>query len=264
MWGVRGELAAQRFMKVHGVRGREWLRERVRRRLAGTPEAELPPFPAAEATSAAQDVTNLRGRFTAVTNREAAAAVTAELKLDDRAALKDLLRQDGELNARLLPLANRIEHVTIAGDLGEWNRSMSAWEGRLPTPALLREMRCCTEDTARAGLSVTCKLSRKADFGGCELILDTQPIQPHCAKPGEKLPSIVGLGGLVCAPGLYGAAVWRTAPPPTDEECKWWALETSDAFDLRNFDQALEKFFDPAIPASEEALVVFQTKGERR
>ena len=264
MGGVRGEMTAQKFMEEQGVRGREWLRTRVGQRLAGVPEAELPPFPPVLAPPDEPRRAELRTRFEAATNREAAAVLTAELDLENRAALTELLRQDAELNARLAPLAGRIGRVTITGDLGEWNRRLQAWEGHLPAQVLLEEMRQVTEDMARAGQVLTCKLARKADFGGCELTLDTQPILPACAKADDKLPPVVGYGGLICAPGLYGAAVWRTAPPPGDEECKWWALETSDLFDLQNFDRALENFFDPAIPASEAALAVFQTKGDGR
>lgn len=261
--GVRGELAALRFMKATGVRGRNWLRARVRQRLAGTPEAELPPFSAAETTPFSASLTELRDRFTAVTNREVAAAVTAELDLGSRAALMALLRENAELNARFLPLANRIEQVTVVGDLGEWQPRLQAWEGRLPAQVLLEDLRRFTEDMVRAGKPVTCKLARKADFGGCELTVETRPVPQPYAKPGDGPWPVVGYGGLVCAPGLYGAAVWRLAPLPADENMRWWALETSDAFDLRNFDQALEKFFDPSIPASEETFAVFQTKGER-
>ena len=107
-----------------------------------------------------------------------------------------------------------------------------------------------------------CRLTRRADFGGCEVSLEARPVPPRYAKPGDTPWPVVGYGGLLCAPGLYGAAVWRTAPPP-EEEKRWWAPATSDLFDLQRFERAKEEFFAPDVPACEEAIAVFQTKGER-
>jgi len=261
--GVEGEHAARELLKSRGERGRDWLRARVRRRLAGVPESELPPYPSPEARPDEEETAGILRRFGAVTNREEAAAVVAEMSFGQRAALPELLRENPELNARLLPPANRVQAVRADGDAGEWNRRLREWEGKLPTPDLLDQMRQCAEEMARAGKPVTCHLTRRADFGGCEVAFEVQPVRLRHAKPGDPPWPIVGYGGLVCAPGLYGAALWRIAPLPEDECKRWWAPATSDSFDLERFDRAVKDFFDPAIPASEEAIAVFQTKGER-
>ncbi|HRX07304.1 MAG TPA: hypothetical protein P5306_09505, partial [Kiritimatiellia bacterium] len=260
--GAFGEHAAQDLMKIRGQRGREWVRVRVRQRLAGVSEMELPPYPSSDAQPDETGMAEIRSRLGAVTNREEAAALVTSLSLAERAALAELLRGEPELNARLLPLASRIGAVRTDGDAGEWNRRLLEWEGKLPAPDLLEQLGQCAEDMARAGKPVTCRLTRRADFGGCEVSLEARPVPPRYAKPGDAPWPVVGYGGLLCAPGLYGAAVWRTAPPP-EEEKRWWAPATSDSFDLQRFERAKEEFFDPAIPASEEAIAVFQTKGER-
>ncbi len=260
--GVKGEHAAQELMKIRGQLGREWVRARVRRRLAGVSEMELPPYPSSDVQPDETGMAEIRSRLGAVTSREEAAALVTSLSLAERSGLAELLREDPELNARLLPLASRIGAVLAEGDAGEWNRRLLEWEGELPTPDLLEQLGRCAEDMARSGKPVTCRLTRRADFGGCEVSLEARPVPPRYAKPGDAPWPVVGYGGLLCAPGLYGAAVWRTAPPP-EEEKRWWAPATSDLFDLQRFERAKEEFFAPDVPACEEAIAVFQTKGER-
>lgn len=260
--GAFGEHAAQDLMKIRGQRGREWVRARVRQRLAGVPDAELPPFPSPEARPDDSQLAGILRRLATVTSREEAAALVTSLSLAERSGLAELLREDPELNARLLPLASRIGAVLAEGDAGEWNRRLLEWEGELPTPDLLEQLGRCAEDMARSGKPVTCRLTRRADFGGCEVSLEARPVPPRYAKPGDAPWPVVGYGGLLCAPGLYGAAVWRTAPPP-EEEKRWWAPATSDLFDLQRFERAKKEFFAPDVPACEEAIAVFQTKGER-
>ena len=254
-----GEQAAIEFLKARGAWGREWMRARVRQRLAGVAEAELPPYPAAVPPAEPQ-VEEIRGRLAAVAERAEAAEQMAGLSLPERGVLAALLRSDPALNERLAALANRIERVLAEGDAGEWNRKLLAWEGKLPTLDLLEELRSCAEEMARAGKPVTCKLVRKADFGGCEVVVEAQPVvNPYQTK--EDPPwKIAGYAGLVCGPDLYGAAIWRTASPPDKEN--WRAVQTSDSYDIQRFRAASEKFFDPALPAHEAAFAIFQTQGE--
>ena len=260
--GGRGEMAAKWFLEKQGAPGRAWLRARVRQRLAGTPEATLPPYPGAQIVPAESRLADLRSRFAGVTNRSAAAQAAAELNSEEAAALTALLRTDAEINARLSALANRIEKVTVTGDAGEQGRQLQAWQEKLPAPELLDAMRQIVEGAVRDGKSATAKLSRKAGFGGCELTLDISPPQP--VKDGDKTVAEVEVGysGLVCGPGIFGSANWRLAPPPEGERC-WWSLQTSDTYDLQMFAQAQKKLLDPAVPASETLFAVFQTRGEK-
>lgn len=260
--GARGEMTAKWFLEKQGAPGRAWLRERVRQRLAGTPEANLPPYPVAQIVPAESRLADLRSRFVDVTNRSAAVQAAAELKPEESAALAVLLQADAEINARLSALANRIEKVTVTGDASEQGRQLQAWQGKLPAPELLDAMRQIVEEAVRGGKSATAKLSRKAGFGGCELSLDIGPPKP--VKDGDKTVSEVEVGysGLVCGPDIFGSANWRLAPPPEGERyC--WPLQTSDTYDLQLFDQAQKKLLDPAVPASETVFAVFQTRGEK-
>lgn len=260
--GPRGEMTAKWFLEEQGALGRAWLRERVRQRLAGTPEANLPPYPDAKIVPAESRLTDLRRRFADVTNRAAAAIMAAALKPDESAALAVLLQTDAEINARLSALANRIEKVTVTGAASEQGRQLQAWQGKLPAPELLDAMRQIVEEAVRGGKSATAKLSRKAGFGRCELSLDIGPPKP--VKDGDNTVTEVEVGysGLICGSVIFGSANWRLAPPPEEERC-WWSLQTSDTYDLQMFDQAQKKIFDPAVPASETLFAVFQTRGEQ-
>ena len=234
----------------------------MRQRLAGTPEANLPPYPDAKIVSAESRLADLRRRFAGVTNRSAAAQAAAQLNSEESAVLTGLLQADAELNARLSVFASRIEKVTVTGAAGEWGPRLQAREGQLPTLEVLDEMKQSVAAAVRDGKSATVKLSRQAGFGGCELTLDIGPAKPVQDGDNTVTEVEVGYSGLVCGPGIFGSANWRLAPPPEGERC-WWSLQTSDTYDLQMFDQAQEKFLDPAVPASETLFAVFQTRGEK-
>jgi hypothetical protein len=255
------EQAVKRLFRVHGNRGRDWLRARVRQRLAGVPEEELPVFP----TGIAPDeemIAMLRERFAAAEDQAAAARLAAELPSSERIALPVMLRQEPKLNARLIQLINRVEHVHINGDLGEWNRKLLAWEGQAVSAELIEELRCLAQERAVAGKTVSGKLVRKPDLTGYEVVIEAMVPVPEHYKQRQATQRISGYAGMICGPGSYGAARWRTAPPPGKEN--WWAVETSGPFEVRGFQQAVEQFLGSTLPASEEAVVVFQTQGEKQ
>ena len=256
-----GERAARRLLKAHGVRGREWLRGRVRQRLAGVPEEELPAYPMGGAPDEGLMVA-LRERFAGVADRESAARLAAGLSLTERMALPDMLRREPELNARLKGLANRIEAVLIDGDLGEWNQKLLAWEGKEPTAELLEELRRLAEERSAAGQTFSGKLVRRADFGGYEMVAEaTVPVPARVGQQKGAL-KIAGYAGLACGPDVYGAARWRTGPMP--EKNNWYTVTTLGPFEIQLFEEALRQFIGDAMPASEEAFAVFQTLGENQ
>ncbi len=255
------EQAVKRLYRAHGPRGREWLRERVRQRLAGVPEAELPVYPIGVAPDE-NTLARLREVFRAVEGQVEAARLAAALPLPERIALTELLRREPELNARLLALANRIEAVMIDGDLGEWNRKLTAWEGKAVKAELIEELRHLAEARSLAGQTFSGKLVRRPDFGGYEVIAKAMVPVPEHYKPRKFEQRTSGYAGLVCGPGIYGAAHWRTAPPP--EEHNWWAVETSGPFELAAFEEAVGQWLGAIPPASEEAFVIFETQGEKQ
>ena len=255
-----GGRAARQLLWEHGASGRAWLRDRVRQRLAGVPEADLPRYLPA-VPPAAETLEALREKLAAAADRPAAQKLVAELAPAERLALPDLLRQEPELNARLVEWNRRIEVVQIDGDLGEWNAKLRAWEGRAMAPELLEDLRSCAEERAQAELAFSAKLVRKQDFGGGALEITTTVPEPEYLRRNNETQRIVGYAGLICGPGCYGAAVWRTAPPP--EKKYWSSVERTDSFEMRGFRQAADAFFGAALPASEEAFAVFQTQGEK-
>jgi hypothetical protein len=90
--------------------GRALLRERVRGRLAGTPEAKLPRHPL-DAPLSPDGYAAVKKKIEAATGREDAAAASAALSIYERAALPELLRREPELNKRLSALANATESL---------------------------------------------------------------------------------------------------------------------------------------------------------
>ena len=233
----------------------------MRQRLAGAPEAELPRY-LADVPLADDKLAALRDEFEAAADGATARKLVAELSPAERLALPDLLRREPELNARLLEWNRRIDAVQIDGDLGEWSTKLRAWEGRPMAPDLLEDLRSCAEERARAELAFSAKLVRRPDFGGCALeIATTVPVPEYYERNGAE-QRIVGYAGLICGPGCYGAAFWRTAPPPDKEN--WWPVATSDSFEMRGFQTAVDMFFGAVLPASEEAFAVIQTQGEKR
>lgn len=256
-----GGRAARQLLWEHGTSGRAWLRDRVRQRLAGVPETELPRY-LADIPLADERLAALRVKFAAAADGAAARKLVAELSPAERLALPDLLGREPELNAWLLERNSRIDAVQIDGDLGEWNAKLRAWEGRPLARDLLEDLRSCAEERVRAELPFSAKLIRRPDFGGSALeITTTVPVPEYYRRNGAE-QRIAGFAGLICGPGCYGAAFWRTAPPP-DKENRW-SVATSDSFEMRGFQAAADAFFGAALPASEEAFAVFQTQGEER
>jgi hypothetical protein len=251
---------AEEVMQIYGARGREWLRARVRQRLAGLPEAELPPYP----ENAAPDdslLAALAGRFSAVSSRAEAAARMAGLPLPEYAAVTDLLRREPELNVRLIERTGQIENVTVEGEAGTWGDRLRAWEGRVPTLELVEDLRAfCLEQVKEQQYTADCRLSRKADFGGCELRVKIQPIDTKTPLPDGKKPRLVGVAGLACGPGNYGAAFWRTRP--FGPKRHWWQQKPSGDYDVRRFQEAVAAIWSAATPANAEVFTVFQIQGE--
>lgn len=256
-----GGRAARQLLWEHGASGRAWLRDRVRQRLAGVPEAELPRYPA-DGPPADETLAALGEKFAAAADGATARKLVEELAPAERLALPDLLRREPELNARLLEWNNQIDAVQIDGDLGEWNAQLRAWEGRPMAPELLEDLRSCAEERARAELPFSAKLVRRPDFGGGALEITTTVPEPEYLRRNNETQRIVGYAGLICGPGCYGATVWRTAPPLDKEN--WWPVATSDSFEMRGFQAAANMIFGSTLPASEEAFAVFQTQGEKR
>lgn len=252
------EWKADRLIETYGASGREWLRARVRQRLAGTPEAELPPYPDAGPPNAKMGSV-LRERFMGVECRDAAAKAMAGLALPERVALSEWLRQEPEINAKLVELANRIEHVEVTGDVGDWGERFRLWEGELPTPELLMEMNRCVEKQTQDGKSASCLLLLRADFGGCKLIVKDQTSAPELMVYTPP-PPLLGWVGAVCGPDLFASARWWGGLKPPGKNHPWQP-RTVDPESLQRFQRLCEEWCASRMPACDEAFAIFQTQG---
>ena len=254
-WMEAGRQAGD-ILSAPGSRGREWLRGRVRQRLAGQPEAELPPYPDG-APPSEESLASVREKFMGIMDRAGAAKTVELLSLPEYAALPVMLRREPELNGRLGRLSGWIERVTIEGKAGEKFRS---WEGQMPTKGLVEEMRRFCEEQAKEQQLADCRLIRKGDFGGCELHVETQPLPEEGRILNGHEVHVVGVAGLACGPGIYGAVYWRTKP--FGKKRMWWATIPSDENDWTGYREAVDALLDPSTPASNEGFVVFQNQGE--
>ena len=256
---LRGaEWKADQLIETYGSQGREWLRARVRQRLAGMPEAELPPYPDASPLNA-KIGDALRGRFMGVENRDAAEEAMAGLTLPERVALSEWLRQEPGIHAKLIQLANRIERVEIKGDVGDWGGKFQLWEGKWPSPELLMEMNRCVEKQTQEGKSVSCLLVRHGDFGGCELTVETPQSAPGLLTRSIP-PSFLGWVGVVCGPDLFASARWLGGLKPTNKNHPWQP-RTVDPESLQRFQRLCEEWCSGRMSACDEAFVIFQTQG---
>ena len=188
--------------------------------------------------------------------------MVAGLSPAERIALPEMLRREPELNARLMAMARQVKSVRIDGDLGEWNRKLVEWEGKEPTEEMLEDLRHLAEERSAAGQAFSGKLVRRPDFGGYEVVAEASVPVPEYYELQKATQRISGYAGLVCGTDVYGAARWRTVPPPGENN--WWAVDTSGPYERRIFQEALELFWGDSIPASEEAFVMFQTQGEKQ
>jgi hypothetical protein len=247
------------IIQAHGALGREFVRQRVVARLAGVPEDKLPAYPG-EVPLPENRRAVLKIQLAAVTSREQAAQLIGTLPLDEQGAVPDLLREDPELNRRLLALANAIVEVKVEDPV--LLDKFAAWQGREPSPALLRELREHCQTMAKAGQAATFLLARAENFGGCRITMRrSAQLQQDRGSDGndkKKESDIEGLSGLVCVPGVYGSARWRTAPAPAKPD--WRTMRTSNKDSLDVFERAMDDFCGTNAPASAAGVVKFQTQ----
>ena len=257
--------AADALIADYGRRGRELLRERARGRLSGTPEEKLPRYPDDEPLSP-KGYAALKGKLAGVDGLDKLAEATEKLSIYERAALPELLRKEPTLNERLAAMANKVTKVTVDSTDEAFRTKLEAWRGKAFTPDLVRDLQDYCTAQARASRPSACLLSRKGDFAGCEVSVRSAvaPADEPDAE-GEGKPAIrpiAGLTGLICGHGLYGAAVWRTAPPPAKDT--WGNVETSEPDVIRDFQASAARLCGSDVAASEEAFAVFETKGDRQ
>jgi hypothetical protein len=263
---------AAKLVAEYGDKAREWLRERVRLRLTGTPEEALPRYPSEESLDAAARAI-LKNKFAVVDSPDEAVKVIEGLSIYERVALPDLLGRDPTLNAKLSAIANRITKVTVAnGENGfrakvqQWK--LTRWQGRGFSIELLNSLQAYCTERAKAGQPVVCILSRKRDFGGCEISFCSEDLPMSVSegqgrsqrKSSATSSSITGLSGLACARDLYASAFWRTAPPPRGEEDGGAEMSAPEV--QATFQRAIDTLCSGNTVASEEAFVVFRTQGD--
>jgi hypothetical protein len=124
------------------------------------------------------------------------------------------------------------------------------------TLEILRSFETMVKTEGEAGRGITCIVSYKKNFAGCEISVKRFPLVDQRGKP-QKL---CGYAGFVCGFGVYAQAVWRMKALP--KKIEWYTIQTSDPMDLAAFDKALLQFVGTGIPASKESFIRFMAKGE--
>ncbi len=261
-WGR--DCASARLVQMYGDRARALLRERVRGRLAGLTEEQLPRYPDEEPLNAAQ-IASMTKKLRRLKALDDLAATTAGFSIYELARLPDVLHGEPALNERLAAVANVITVVTVEGGDEALRAQLAAWKGRALTPELLRDLQEVCSARARVGCPGACVLSRRANFGGCEVSFRATVESEDDAITNEVGPPaprpVTGLTGLVCGQGVYGAAAWRTAAAPPEEG---WGFVATSKPDVQNaFQQALRDLCSGRLAACEEAFAAFSTERDR-
>ncbi len=252
-----------KFIERYGRRGREFVRERVTARLKGVAEPQLPHYPLTEPGNP-KVYSAMKTRLEGVNTLGKAQVAEGRLSIHERVALPGFLGRDLELNKRLTLLANTITKVTLEGVDGALRTRLMAWRGKPFAPELVGELRDYCYAQTQAGRSVRCCLQRKESFGGAELFLEVKEgalPSPDDAGGSNTPPwEIKGLIGLVCGPGLYAEAGWRTVAPTRWERSD--DVMNSEPDDMDHFGAGVELLCGSKVAASEEAFVMFGTKQE--
>lgn len=238
------------LIREYGASGRELLRRRVLGRLSGLSEGELPKYPQDAPLSDAVRAA-LREKLAAVASGERAIESLGDLFIYERAALPGLLQGDPNLCAGLLPAANTVVAVSAADAEPELQNRLMAWVGRPVTSGLVRQLQEYCKARGQVGRETFCLLARREYLGGCQVTVR--------ADVGGQGGEIIGVNGLVCAPGVFATANWRLAPLP--ETVDWWIYQTSEPYVMEEFERALADVFGPGVEASSAVIVRFMTKG---
>ncbi len=251
------------LIATYGRRGHEWLRDRVLQRLAGMSENQLPRYPIDEAFSPEQYAT-LKRKMEQATDPAQVSETMDKLSIYEHAALPGLLRKESDLNKRLTPMAGIITSVTVEGVDESAQMTLTAWKGKTLATDLVRDLRDLCEAQVQAGRTASGILMRNGEFGGCTVSFISRVAIPDSSnKRGGRTATdwrVAGITGLVCAPEVYSAAVWRTVQQPAAQ--KWDCVETSDPDTVRTFQMAINDLCRSKVAACDKAFVAFQTKGE--
>jgi hypothetical protein len=253
---------ARRCIDDYGEQGRDLVRRRVLGRLSGAPESQLPKYPG-ESTLSSAASEGLRQRLAAVTSYREMATLVRGLSMDELAGLPAIVHADPNLSARLIPIANTVASVAADDADPATRKRLATWVGKTVDPSMATDLRAYCVERCRAGQRVICLLARDPRLGGCWVTVREQ-------GPGE-LPGAgigvrpTGVYALVCAPGVYGTASWRIAPPPDTPAGQWpfVTFEGSNSDELQAYEQALAEVFSPKVEATSIALVKFQAGGFR-
>ena len=249
------EGTAAKVLRKYGALGRTLVRQRVLARLGGLRADQLPKYPGETTLSAEQKAACVR-RFSEATSRERAAAVVDGLSIYERVALPEILRENPALNARLEALANTVTRISVQ-NRGDEEQRLKAWEGRRMDAELVGELAALCEARAKSNLPTLCLLSRKENFGGCEVLVNATDTM------GEREKKVcVGYSGLVCDRGVIASAKWRTAPPPA--ETNWNTVLTSEPDQLRGFQRGTESLCKGTNTACAAGFVRFKTEGDSK
>lgn len=233
------------LLQQYGRDARYWLQERVRLRLDGVPETELPHYE--DIPELAKDESLVAGVETALSGAVSSEQLQSALmdwRPEERMVLPELLCKNPKLNAALYACANHLGSMQLDALPDMWRDRLQKWAGKAPDAALLQELRACMEYLARNGLHVRMDLVYQQNFEGWSLSATSIPLREGFA--------VDGYGGIVLGDNLYAEAFWPLGN--TD-------ISGAAPFYHERFNNAMSDFLNEAQLASCRKSVYLQTRG---
>jgi hypothetical protein len=148
---------------------RDISRARARARLEGKSEEALPSFPSADRVKDA-DRKKILARVLQSQGNEAVRAVIAALSPDEHLALAEEAEGKPELNAKLAPLANRVEKLDLKLTNEADARSLATLKGKPLGKPVVEQIVALSKQIAAKGNAVDVRIERIACLGGMQVV----------------------------------------------------------------------------------------------
>ena len=210
----------------YGPEGVEFVKNRIIRKLAGTPENELPPYPSQKEFTDKQ-FSELAEKLENAESQEELRKTVDSLSIYELFHLKELLGRKGKLNSKLLKLSGIVSEIDVKTDDDSVAR-FKAWKGKPVTPELVKLMSEYTRSHLGDNKCVDCRLVILPCFRGFRIEvtrkLPDERYDPNSyayrnREPGEKFPEddkpAETMKGIVFEGDIYASAILKY--PPGDQ-----------------------------------------------
>lgn len=251
--GNNGEWLAREFLSKYGAIGQELLKKRVRLRLRGVPENELPSFEelAAEAQTVFRN--DVRDALWKVNSIAELNKLNEGFSFAQREALPNILMEDQNLNRRVFNMMPEKMHIQLGNIPEDWRERFLAWQHKPPSSDLLNEMMAFMAECAAQNRPMSALLLYRNDYSGWSLIVEPIPLSEE--QKIHKRP-ISGYSGTICARGIYEEWDQRNTQDGNAEDRSWLSGNYTDS----TVQAALARFWDGSLPATSMRFIGLKTK----